>query len=180
MCSSSASPAHYLTSTSPATASGMASRHRRRHVHCAGVFDRLEEAVVLSTGTPIYVQFTCCRRCRHRAQKYIREQCFPGTLSHLDLSCNRMQACPCARRPAKNARVRARIHKPECLEPYSRTSASMAHVHVGRSSHVAHIVVGYTVVAYTVQLWTYAVMACRAMAYAAMAYAVRPIQLWPA
>ena len=49
------------------------SRHRRRHVHCAGMHgragtqnDRLSEAVVLSFGTPIPAQWTCRRRCRDR------------------------------------------------------------------------------------------------------------------
>ena len=46
------------------------SRHRRRHVHCAGAQnDRLSEAVseavILSTGAPILAQWTCRRRCRY-------------------------------------------------------------------------------------------------------------------
>ena len=42
------------------------SRHRRRHVHCAGR-GVLSEAVISSTGTPTPAQWTRRRRCRDRA-----------------------------------------------------------------------------------------------------------------
>ena len=48
------------------------SRHRRRHVKT----DRLSEAVILSTGTPIPAQWTCRRRRRYRAD--IEPKCDGG------------------------------------------------------------------------------------------------------
>ena len=43
------------------------SRHRGRHVHCAGTGVPLGEAVIASTGTPVPAQWTRRRRCRDRA-----------------------------------------------------------------------------------------------------------------
>ena len=56
------------------------SRHRRRHVHrpsrgygrTGTQNDRLSQAVILSTGTPIPARWTCRRRCRDGADRVAR------------------------------------------------------------------------------------------------------------
>ena len=128
-CASRLSPArHNYISASPKACPS------RRYGRVGTQNDRLAEAVILSTGTPILAQWTCRRRCRYRADIAVcASECALRCTARYTCNTLRCVAFVCAWvRAVHRAWRHVRCGALRCAAPLYRACVRRAALHVLR------------------------------------------------